>query len=111
MAFEAAHPNHGQLIMNSSNPLIGRTDLAALIKDAETDVARGCGQSDVLYESRVQAAYASILDRAPESERAETEAALRERGFDRYFDPYEAEEGECSLTGIGVDCCPCGRHD
>lgn len=86
------------------------TNIAALIADAETEAARGCGQSDVLYEARVQAAYASILDRAPEAERAETEAALRKRGFDPDFVPYEAGEGECSLTGIYVNCCPCGRH-
>jgi hypothetical protein len=84
--------------------------LAALIEDAETEAARGCGQSDVLYEARVQAAFASILDRAPEAERVETEAALRKRGFDPDFAPYQAGEGECSLTGIDVDCCPCGRH-
>jgi hypothetical protein len=85
-------------------------DLAALIQDAETEAALGCGQSDVLFDMRVQAAYASILDRAPETERAETEAALRKRGFDPDFVPYQAEEGECCLTGIDVDCCPCGGH-
>ena len=74
------------------------TNLAALIEDAEKEAARGCGQSDVLYEARVQAAYASILDRAPEAERPETEAALRKRGVDPDFVPYEAGEGECSLT-------------
>lgn len=87
-----------------------QTNLAALIEDAETEAARGCGQSDVLYEARVQAAYASILDGAPEAERAETEAALKSRGFDPDFVPYQAGEGECGLTGIDVDCCPCGQH-
>ncbi len=86
------------------------TNLTALINDAETEAARGCGQSDVLYEARVQAAYAFILEQAPESERAEAEAALRKRGFDPNFVPYQAGEGECSLTGIDENCCPCGRH-
>ena len=104
--------------MNTPDSLTGQvntslgdiTGLAALIRDAEANAACGCGQSDVLYEQRVQAAYASILDRAPETERAETEVALRKRRFDPDFDPYEAGEGECSLTGIEVDCCPCGLH-
>lgn len=85
-------------------------NLATLIKDAEAEAANGCGQSDVLYEARVQAAYAAILNRAPASERAETEVALKKRGFDPNFVPYEAQEGECSLTGIDENCCPCGNH-
>ena len=86
------------------------TSLATLIANVEADAASGCGQSDVLYEARVQAAYASILARAPDAERASTETALKERGFDPDFVPYEAGEGECSLTGIEERCCPCGRH-
>jgi hypothetical protein len=85
-------------------------NLAALVEDAEIESARGSGQSDVLYEARVQAAYASILAGAPEGERAETEAMLRKRGFDPDYVAYGAGEGECDLTGIDVDCCPCGRH-
>lgn len=86
------------------------TNLETLIKSAETEAARGCGQSDVLYESRVQDAYAEILERSSEEDRAETEAALKKRGFDPNFIPYQAREGECDLTGIETDCCPCGRH-
>lgn len=86
-------------------------DLATLIHDAESEAARGCGQSDVLYDSRVQAAYASILDQAPIAERAQTEATLRARGFDPQFEPYQARQGKCDLTGIDEDCCPCGRHE
>lgn len=84
--------------------------LHALIEDAETEAMRGCGLSDVLYDARIQAAYKAILGRTPEAARAETEAALRKRGFDPDFVPYEPGEGECSLTGIGENCCPCGRH-
>lgn len=32
------------------------------------------------------------------------------RGYDPDFVSYHSGEGECSLTGIEVDCCPCGRH-
>ena len=86
------------------------THLAAIIENAEEQAARGCGLSDVLYEKRVQRAYASILERVPEAKRSETEAALRKSGFDSDFVPYQTVEGECSLTGIEVTCCPCGSH-
>lgn len=81
------------------------------IKRAELEATRGCGLSDVLYEKCVQPAYADILARAPEEFRAETEAILKQRGFDPHYQPYVARDGECSLTGIEIDCCPCGRHE
>jgi len=90
--------------------MINDTNLTDLIEDAEARAARGCGLSDVLFNARVQAAYASILEQAPKSERAEVETALRERGYDPDYVPYNAKEGECSLTGIDENCCPCGRH-
>lgn len=85
-------------------------DYTARIKEAEAEAMRGCGLSDVLYESRVQVSYANILAQAPEAERAATEAALKERGYEPNFVPYQAEKGECSLTGIDENCCPCGQH-
>lgn len=85
-------------------------NLASLIQVAETEAASGCGLSDVLYEARIQNTYRSILQQATGTDRAETEAALKERGFDPDFVPYQAKEGECNLTGIDEDCCPCGRH-
>lgn len=84
--------------------------LAALIEEAESDAARGCGLSDVLYEQRVQDAYRSLLALASEDDRAQALALLRNRGFDPDFVPYQAKVGECSLTGIDEHCCPCGRH-
>ena len=86
-------------------------DYKNLILVAEVEAAQGCGQSDVLYESRVQASYARILEHAPEAERSATELALKSRGFEPDFTPYQARSGECSLTGIDEDCCPCGRHE
>jgi len=85
-------------------------DYQTLIETAEREASNGCGQSDVLYESRVQAVYSSILAGAPAEHRIETEAALRSRGFDPECAPYEAGEGCCSLTGIEFDYCPCGQH-
>jgi hypothetical protein len=86
------------------------SELSVRIDAAEAEAMRGCGLSDVLYESRVQGAYAALLRSAPDHEKAEAEVILRERGFDPDFSPYEAGEGECDLTGIEIDCCPCGRH-
>lgn len=88
----------------------GQYDVNALVRAAEKEAAFGCGQSDVLYESRVQDAYERILQGAPIEQRQATEAALRARGHNPDFVPYEAQEGECSLTGIDEYCCPCGRH-
>jgi len=84
--------------------------LSALMEAAETESMRGCGLSDVLYESRVQEAYADILASAPDAEKSSVEVTLRERGYDPDYAPYEADEGECDLTGIDINCCPCGRH-
>lgn len=84
--------------------------LSIRVKEAEIEAARGCGLSDVLYEARVQAAYAGILAQAPDAERATTEEVLKARGFDPKFAPYQPGENECRLTGIDVDCCPCGAH-
>jgi hypothetical protein len=86
-------------------------DYTSLITSAQNEASRGCGQSYELYEKRVQDAYASILANAPEAERAATEAAVKAAGFEPDFTPYQARAGECSLTGIDEDCCPCGRHE
>jgi len=85
-------------------------DYMALIQAAEKQANEGCGLSDVLYEGNRQSAFAYILAKAPEAMKDETETALLRAGFDPDFEPYEAKEGECSLTGIDEDCCPCGRH-
>jgi hypothetical protein len=85
--------------------------LAALIDEAENEAARRCGASDILYETFRQESFADILAAAPAKDRAEVEVALRERGFDPDQEPYQAASGECSLTGIETDCCPCGRHE
>lgn len=84
--------------------------LSARIEAAEKEAARGCGLSDVLYEARVQAAYAQILASAPDNERSDAEAALKARGYDPEFEPFVAAPGECSVTGIEEHWCPCGRH-
>ena len=84
--------------------------IADLLDSAEREAAQGCGQSDVLFEARVQEAYAEILADAPPADRAAVEALLRARGFDPEMEPYRPAAGECSHTGLDIDCCPCGRH-
>lgn len=89
-------------------------DLPALqrrIEFAEREATQACGLSDVLYEARVQHAYADILAGAPTAHRAITETALRSRGFAPDFVPNRVAAGECGLTGIEADCCPCGQHE
>lgn len=86
-------------------------NLPERIKNAQQNAAHGCGLSDVLYESRLQDSYESILNQAPQEDYDKVEAILRENGYDPDMEPFEAQEGECSLTGIDEYCCPCGRHE
>jgi hypothetical protein len=80
------------------------------IESAASTAYRGCGLSDILYESRLQAAFRGILSTALEHERDAVEAQLRKAGFDPEFKEYQAADGECDLTGIDIDHCPCGQH-
>lgn len=97
--------------MENTAPISANSyDYASLINAAETEASRGCGQSYELYEKLVQNAYASILAKAPDAKRSATEAALKERGFEPDFTPYQTQDDECSLTGIDENCCPCGQH-
>lgn len=85
-------------------------NLDELLEVAETEAENGCGLSEVLYDARVQSAYANILGRAMDAEHAEIEVVLRKRGYNPESALYQAAEGECRLTGLDEDCCPCGRH-
>jgi hypothetical protein len=84
--------------------------LKARIKAAEAEAIIGSGQSDTLYEERVQASFASIFEDSPISMKDRVEEILREHGFYPGFTPYEADDNECDLTGVDIDSCPCGRH-
>jgi hypothetical protein len=77
---------------------------------AEAEAARSSGLSCVLFESRVQADYESLLDEAPDSVKSQVKEILIERGYEPDFEPYQAGENECQMTGIDIDCCPCGQH-
>lgn len=98
--FEATQPNAESFM----------AELPGCIKAAEAEAQRRCGLSDVLFDSMCNDAYIAILEAAPESEKAKVEEMLIEQGYDPDFSPYEPGEGECDLTGIDTDCCPCGNH-
>ncbi len=85
-------------------------DVQKLIKTAEKEAVIGCGLSDVLYEANRQHLFAAILEASPLEERVKTAAALEAAGYDPEYKPFQPLPGECSLTGIDTDCCPCGRH-
>ena len=85
--------------------------ISTKIKNAQTEAIKGCGLSDVLYEKTVQKSFASLHAAGPECLQKVTDQLLRSHGYDPEFEPYQAQEGECRLTGIDIDCCPCGRHE
>lgn len=84
--------------------------LEARIAADSKHAAAGCGLSDILYESRLQAAMAAMLDAADDKERLATEIVLRQNGYEPEREPFVPGPGECALTGIDENCCPCGRH-
>lgn len=86
-------------------------DYRTLISEAEKNAAHGCGASDVLYASRLQVAFEGILEGAPEELKDEVLQALKDGGFEEEWEPFVADAHECSMTGIDIDCCPCGRHE
>ena len=104
----AQHPSMTEPVVLSVDE---EQQLLEKIEFAERNAARGCGQSDVLYEQRVQAAYADLLSQAPSAVREVWRQRLEARGYASDFEAYEAAPGECPLTGIETDCCPCGRHE
>ena len=83
---------------------------ADVLAKVEKDAAAGCGLLDVLWDSRCQAGYEAILTDTPNEQKHDVETFLRTRGYDPEGGEYEPAEGECSLTGIDENCCPCGRH-
>lgn len=86
-------------------------EIHTLIATAQADANSGCGLSDVLFESRMQASFRGLLHKAPHEEKAQIEKILLDAGYDPEFEEYEAGPDECSLTGIETYCCPCGRHE
>lgn len=82
----------------------------ALIERAALHAASGSGLSDLLFETRLQAAYKAILDEAPVELRPAIEGELLDRGFDPHHVADAVGPGRCSMTGIDEDCCPCGYH-
>lgn len=101
---EAASQGNGVIAQASA-------ELLARVEKMERDAAIGCGLSDVLWNSRCHAGYEDVLADTPSEQKADVEAFLRTRGYDPEGGEYAPAEGECSLTGIDENCCPCGRHE
>lgn len=83
-------------------------DVHTRIKLAQKEAVVGCGLSDVLYEANLQSLFSAILHASPVEERVTTAAALKAAGYDPEYKPYQPLQGECSLTGLDKDYCPCG---
>lgn len=80
--------------------------LGAVYKKAAAD----SGGSEIVYESRCQDAMRAMLDAADAKDRLATEIVLRQQGYEPEREPFVPEPGECAVTGITEDHCPCGRH-
>ncbi len=95
---------------------VTRASLEAHFTRASDNAVAGCGGSDVLYNDRYSSAVDRIVGVLPDSWRAEAFQIANDCGD--YAMPEERaaqlsaarEAGNCSLTGIDPDCCPCGRH-
>lgn len=91
-------------------------DLAARFDRASRTAIAGCGASDVLYTNRYSNAVDAIVVTLPEAQRAGAIELARQHGDyatceeRERMDEIIAESGDCPLTGIDPDCCPCGRH-
>lgn len=87
-------------------------NLDSLIKEASAKAARMSGCSDVVFDRHMREAHARLLENAAEGEREAIEALLIEdHEYEPEAAPAQAGAGQCSLTGIDSDCCPCGYHE
>jgi len=90
--------------------------LAPRFEQANRDAINGCGLSDVLYTDRYSDAVDEIISRLPKEQQTEAYTIAREHGDYATSEEREAaheriaENGDCPLTGIEPDYCPCGRH-
>ena len=84
---------------------------AAQVSAASKQAAQGCGCSDVLYEQRFHDQVSALLASLPAEQHAEGLTIATRAGYCEDFEPFRPAAGECALTGIDTDCCPCGRHE
>jgi hypothetical protein len=72
----------------------------------------GCGLSDIVYTERLSSGIQFYLDKVPQKHFEEALTIARHHGYQTEEElVWEPAEGECSLTGIDTNCCPCGRHE
>lgn len=90
--------------------------VAAEIEVLECEAFRGCGLIYELFVQRFSEYVDGLLHEIPSELHALAIARSVESG---YATPAERAEshaefkasGDCSLTGIEPNCCPCGRHE
>lgn len=84
-------------------------NLDLLIREVSVKATRMSGCSEEVYGRHMREAYARLLENAAEGEREAIRALIEESLLELGPSPICA--GRCSLTGIDVDCCPCGYHE
>ena len=87
------------------------TAFAAQIADAGKEASRSCGGVDTLYDERFHEEVDRLLNNLPDDLREEGLTIARQHGYVDDFEPYAPGPGECSLTGLDVSYCHCGRHE
>lgn len=87
-------------------------NLESLVRAVIDDAVRASGCSEVIFERNVHQGLVRLILRAQPGQREGVESQLSAlHGFSPGGPVFEFEAGECTLTGIAKDCCPCGNHE
>lgn len=71
---------------------------------------QGSGLIYELYVERLSAEVSDLLATVPPDLMDAATKLAHEYGYDDHEEECDLEPGACSLTGIDMNCCPCGRH-
>jgi ParB-like chromosome segregation protein Spo0J len=82
----------------------------AEIERLSLELQAGCGLSYELYARRLDDAVRSRIGGLPAEFREAAEEMAIELGHDRQEAERDFAPDSCSLTGVDIHCCPCGRH-
>lgn len=82
----------------------------AELEAASHEANHGCGLSYELYEERFQAACDRLLRGAHDTHYPEALELAKAAGYNEEYTGMEVQEDGCSLTGIDMNYCHCGRH-
>jgi hypothetical protein len=104
-----------QLNTDTGNYVASPERIEATLATIARNAQSGCGASDVLFTDRLCHAVDKILKMLPNDLWLAFLAAAADHGYEtpdeRSAEHASFSSGECSLTGIEYDCCPCGRHE